>query len=223
LNRIVAGVLGLTAALVLAGAGLATATTTLGSISIPGDATGNRCQPGYVLAQAHSDPSTPFTVPGPGTITQWQVNSINAGAGAPVTFVVLRPATLSMSVVGVDARTLPDPLPPGDNAVSYTPATPIPVAGGETLGLYTSDTSFYCQWHGVNTIPAANDLVGLTAPVPPATGQNLAVFRTSDASYRMNLAATFTPPAKKKCRKHKKKHKRFAEAAKKKCKKKKKR
>jgi hypothetical protein len=216
----------LTTAIFLALLSVAHADTMLGSTAIPTPGTGNKCQPDSVFFQDASDPSTPFTVPGAGTITEWRVNTIDAAPATAVTLVVLHPGTGSMTVTGVDPRTLPDPLPSGDHVVSYAPTTPIAVTAGDALGLYTDSTSFHCEWSGAG-VPAANTLAAVNAPTAPATGQTLPVIAHSDNGYRMNLAATFASPTpapaphKKKCKK--KKHKRSAESAKKKCKKRKKR
>jgi hypothetical protein len=218
-----------TIASTLALAGIARGDTTLGSTSIPSPSTGARCQPDSVFFQDGSDPSTPFTVPTAGTITQWRVNTIDAAPATPVTLVVLRPGTGSMTVVGVDPRTLPDPLAAGDNVVAFSPPTPLAVQTGDALGLYTGNVTFNCEWNGAG-VPAAYTLAAVDAPSPPATDQTLPVVAHSGSGYRMNLAATLAPPSppapgtKKKCKKRHKKHKRSAESAKKKkCKKRKKR
>ena len=220
--RMLSGLCAATATLVLLMVGVADASTTLGSTSIPSGGSGNDCNPGAVFDQATSDPATPFTTPGAGTLTQWQVNTIDAAPNTPLTFVVLKAGSGSATVAGVDSRTLPSPLPPGDNVVTFTLPTPIAVTGGETLGLYTDSSTVYCEWSG-GSLPPADTLAAHLAPTPPAAGQSLPFYKQSGAGYRMNLAATFEPPApiiKKKCKKHKKK--RSAESAKKKCKKKKK-
>jgi hypothetical protein len=205
---------------------------TLGITSAPAEADPEACGPDRVIAQVNSDPSTPYSVPGPGTITQWQTLSSGATPDAPVTLVVLKPIGDSFSVVAADSRTIPNPAP---TVSSFTLATPIAVFGGETFGLYTdSDVDVICYFNGGAT-PAGNNLAALGAATPPAPSQTLnRIIGDSPAGYTMNLAANFVPatpapaeppapvtPQKKK-RKCKKK-KRSAEPAKKKCKKKKKR
>jgi hypothetical protein len=191
----------------------------------------NTCGPDAVIAQATSDPATPYFVPGPGTITQWQTITPDDSSGEGVSLVVLRPVGDAFTVVAVDSRTIDDPAP---DVSSFTLATPINVSGGETFGLYATGADVLCYFHGGST-PLGDTLAALDEPDPPAGGQTLERFTTdSPNGYAMNLAATFqpastappaspAPPAthKKKCKK--KKHKRSAESAKKKCKKKKKR
>jgi hypothetical protein len=214
--------------------------TTLGTTTQPALSVSEPCVPTRVIAQATSDSSVPYSVPATGTITQWQKNTVSDTPGAPVTLVVLRPAGAGFTVVGVDARTVPNPLPAGGVA-TYVLATPIAVQAGDTFGLYAG-TPVRCYWHGGST-PLAATVAVLNAPSAPAPNQTLsrAMGGDSPAGYTMRLAATFQPqapppttpttpgtpttpttPGKKKCKKHKK-HKRSASSAKKKCKKKKKR
>jgi hypothetical protein len=211
-----------TVVLVLAFAGIARASTILGSRTQPVGSSVSGCGTNSVINQVTSDPSTPYSVPATGTITQWQLNTALDTPGAPVALVVLRPAGAGFLVVGVDSRTLPNPLP-ADNVATFVLATPIPVQAGDTFGLYTnSSASVVCYWNGGAT-PLAATLARLGATSPPAPNQALSrVIGDSPGGYTMNLAATFEPPAtptKKKCKKQKK---HSASAAKKKCKKKKK-
>ena len=223
-------VCGLALALALASTGAAQATT-LGTTTQPAGSSQGGCGNG-IVNQLTSAPATPYQVPGTGTITQWQVNTDLDTPGFPVTFVVLRPVGFAgYSVVGVDARTIPDPLPAG-NIATYSLSTPIAVQAGDTLGLETdSDLDVVCYWNHGST-PLADSLVALNNTSAPVAGQTYAIADSSGGGYTMNLAATFEPPAppvtpvtpvtpKNKCKK--KKHKRSASSAKKKCKKKKKR
>jgi hypothetical protein len=175
-----------------------------------------------VIAQVTSDPSTPYSVPGTGTITQWQTNVSISTPGEPVTLLVLRPSGSSFTVVAADARVIPGAAP--GSVATFPLATPIAVTGGETLGLYTNNAEVVCYFDGGAT-PAADTLASLAELAFPAANQTLSrQSGDSPAGFTMNLAANFAPtpaaPVKKKCKKHKKK--RSAESAKKKCKKKKK-
>ena len=196
---------------------------TLGSAVQPPGSTLAACPPTGLIAQVTSDPSTPYSPPGPGTITQWQTNLSDAVSGSPLTFVVLKPVGANFNVVGTDSRTVPAGAG-GGGPYTFLLASPISVSGGETIGLYTGGAPVVCYFHGGGT-PLTNTLAGLVASSPPAAGQTLSR-GTADSppGYTMNLAANFVaaPPAtpKKKCKKPKKK--RSAETAKKKCKKKKK-
>jgi hypothetical protein len=224
-------VCGLALALALTFTGAAQATT-LGTTTQPAGSGQEGCGLNGVINQLTSDPSTPYEAPGTGTITQWQINTALDTPGFPVKFVVLRPSgSLAFSVVAVDARTIPSPLPAG-NIATFTLSTPIAVQAGDTLGLYThSNLDVVCYWQNGST-PLGDSLAELDTVSAPTSGQALPITDESGGGYTMNLAATFEPaappappttpatPKKKKCKKHKKK--RSAESAKKKCKKKKK-
>jgi hypothetical protein len=205
--------------------------TTLGIPIPPMGSDPNTCMPDGVIAQATSDPATPYFVPGPGTITQWQTITPDDASGEGVSLLVLKPVGDAFNVVAVDSHTIADPAP---DVSSYTLATPIAVSGGETFGLYATGVDVLCYFDGGST-PVGNRLAGLDEPDPPAAGQTLErATGDSPSGFALNVAVTFqptssapttppTPPAtkhKKKCKK--KKHKRSAESAKKKCKKQKK-
>jgi hypothetical protein len=201
---------------------------TLGITVPPVDSFPETCfDPDVVVTQLTDDPSTPYHVPGPGTITQWQLATTDESSGEGVSLVVLKPTGAEFTVVAVDSRTIADPAP---GVSSYTPATPISVSGGETFGLIATGPDVLCYFRGGST-PHNDSLAGLAAPDPLAPGQTLARGGPdSDPGYTLNLAATFmpttspTPPKHKKKRCKKKHKKRSAESAKKKkCKKKKKR
>jgi hypothetical protein len=211
MRRIFLMVSGLTLAFAIAIAGTASGDTMLGSTSQPSGSTLHGCGTNEVVNQVTSDPSTPYSVPGSGTITQWQTFAAPDTPGAPVMLVVLRPVGASFSVVGADAQTIPNPAPA---VASYTLATPIQVSGGETLGLYTNSSgSVGCYFSGGST-PAADTLAGLGAPSQPAPGQTLnRVISDSPGGYTMNLAANFVPAptgqraaALKSCKKRAHKH-----------------
>jgi hypothetical protein len=223
---------GLTVALVLAFAGTASAETTLGTTTKPSFSLTGSCGPNRVVNQVTSDPGTPYSVPESGTVTQWQTNVEGNTLSSSLTLVVLRPVGFQFKVVGVDSRSISNSTPTA-TVSSFPLSTPIAVAAGDTLGLYSS-SSVVCYWHGGST-PNATTLAALDTMGTPAPNQTLSrAMGDSPSGYTMNLAATFVPtptaaptptPAptkKKKCKKHKKK--RSAESAKKKkCKKKKKR
>jgi hypothetical protein len=217
-----------TLALALIFAGGARADTTLGTTTQPsGSDDENGCGTDTVINQVTSDPSTPYSVPGPGSITQWQTNVSISVPGHPVTLVVLRPVGSSYTVVGADARSIPDAALP-QSIATFPLSTPVPVTSGDTFGLYTNDpAAVVCYFDGGAT-PAAASLARLDALATPAAGQTLnRAGSDSPGGFEMNLAANFVPApvspptTKKKCKKHKKK--RSADSAMKKCKKKKKR
>ena len=224
--------IGLVSAVCLGASAASAQASTLG-ISIPpaGSTLGNCPSPTGVYAQAQSDPTTPYSVPEAGTITQWQTITPDDASGEDVTLLVLKPVGAAFNVVAVDPRTIDDPAP---DVSTFTLATPITVSGGETFGLWSPDFDPVCYFNGGST-PLGNHLAGLAEPSPPpAAGQTLnRAIGDSPSGYTLNLAANFVPastptptptptPHKKKCKK--KKHKRSAESAKKKkCKKKKKR
>jgi hypothetical protein len=181
--------------LLLAVPAAASADATLGTTSQPTGSNPNPCF-GNLVAQLTSDATTPYTVPaGGGEITQWQINTAQATAGAPITFVVLRPlGGNTYSVVAADTESLPAPLP-ADNAASFTLATPISVNGGETLGLYGAQSnSPVCFWSAGST-PPGDSLIALGDGTPPNPGQTLGEITnggtpTSGPGFTLNLSAT---------------------------------
>jgi hypothetical protein len=212
----------LAVAFTIAVAGVARADTMLGSTAMPAGSTPAACS-GSVIAQTASDPSTPYTVPTPpvGPLSRWQVYVNGANPGEPVTLVVLRSTgPNTYTVVGTDTQAIPSSPPPSLIATFTVPA-PIAVSGGEILALYSPGSTFVCYFHDGAT-PAADELISLHPGGTPFANQNLAVDDSSGPNYTLNLAATLAAPAKKKCKKHKKKHSADS-AKKKKCNKKKKR
>lgn len=165
--------------------------TTLGSTTRASGASPAACGTNDVIAQVNSDPSTPYSAPGSGTITQWQINASLDSASDAVTLVVLRPVGASFTVVDVDRRTIPSPVPA---VATYTLAKPIAVSAGDTFGLYTN--SFdppACYFYGGST-PTTDTIRALTALSPPAHNQTLHRDGTdSPGGFTMNLAATFEP------------------------------
>lgn len=186
--------LALSALVSLALAGGARADVTIGSIVVDPAAVPFPCDRAQIVAQATSDPATPYTVPvGGGRILSWQTSTLDSTEGADVTLVVLAPSGLgAYRVVAVDSQTLPDPLP-ADDVASFTLPTPIAVAGGETLGLYTDASDANC-YHVGGLIPSASRLTALDAPSLPAPGQLLMpALPLSEGGYALNVATTLRP------------------------------
>ncbi|MBV9595139.1 MAG: hypothetical protein JO147_15240 [Actinobacteria bacterium] len=184
-------IVGLSCLMLFAFAASASAIT-LGITAQPNGSTESVCPASTTIAQLTQDPTSPYFVPaGGGTITQWQTLTAADNPGDPVEFVVLRPAgTGSYMVVGSDSETIPNPLPAGGVA-SYSLATPIVVAGGETLGLFSSGGGVGCFFQAGST-PSGDSLVALgDGSPPPSAGQTLTqTGPTSGAGFTMNLAAT---------------------------------
>src|SRR5262249_43467775 len=183
----------LTFAFAFALAGTASADTTLGSTSKPSGSVSSSWDGGHVYNQVTRDPGTPYSLPGAGTITQWQTNSAIDAPGASITFLVLKPVGATFTVVGVDTRSIPNPAPP---VATFSLATPMAVSGGETLGLFGPTPAVTCYFHDGAT-PAGATLAQLldpSPPSPPASGQILnRQGDDSPAHFTMNLAATFKP------------------------------
>jgi hypothetical protein len=161
---------------------------TLGITAPPSGAVAEPC--GVLAGEATSDPSTSFTVPtGGGEITQWQTYTASDTAGATLTFVVLRPTSGShYAVVGLDAVTLPNPLPT-DNIASFTPSSPIQVQAGDILALYTTDA--ICAYADGST-PADDSVFVASGVTPPTIGEGLGTSGTVGPSFIMNVAATLS-------------------------------
>jgi hypothetical protein len=180
----------LAAVVVLGFAGAADADVTIGSTGLGSTSTFACSGAADVFAEATSDPSTPYSVPaGGGQLTQWQTNTTGASPGAPITLVVLRPTGGgNYTVVGVDPKTLPSPLP-SSNIATFTLATPIAVTGGDTLGLYADGGTAICFSNGPS-VPAADTVTLLGESTTPATGQSLPSRSTSPGGHTVNVAAT---------------------------------
>lgn len=176
------------ALLALIPAGTAGAVT-LGSTTQPSGSAPSGCGPD-VIGQEKSDPSTPYAMPIGGHITQWQINTVGATAGASVKLVVLRPVSgEKYEVVGVDDRTLPAPLPAGGVA-TFALGSPIAVNAKDTLGLYAPSGGVICYFSGGSTPTDAN-LFALASSGVPATGQTLSkASSSSPGGYTMNVAVT---------------------------------
>ena len=178
----------LSAAVVLASAGTASASTTLGSTTIPAGATAGTCGTD-VIAAIDSDPSTPYTVPSAGTITQWQVNTTGDTPGSQISLAVLRATTAdNYSVIGVNVGTLPNPLPAGGIA-TFAIATPIVVASGDILAVYSA-AGATCYSSG-GSIPTDDALIGLTPTSAPTVGETLTVVGPGAPAYALAVSATF--------------------------------
>jgi uncharacterized repeat protein (TIGR01451 family) len=188
--------------------GVASADVTLGSTdqpsgSLPGDCFPNATEPtqGDTIVQATDDPSLSYTVPaGGGAITSWSNNTVGLSApGTSLTLVVLTPNSGgTYTVVGVDAETIPTSIP-GSGIVTYTPATPIKVSGGEKLALYSNDaaTGPPICWFGGGS-PAVLTLDALTTPTAPAPGQTLsqdAVTGPSPPGFQLDASAILSQSA----------------------------
>ena len=172
----------------------AASAATLGITAPPGGAGPGGC--GQLVGQYSDSASTPYLIPaGGGQITQWQTYTVSDTAGSSLTFVVLKPTGGgNYTVVGVDTRSLPNPLPT-NNIASFTLSNPIQVAAGETLALYTS-SSDVCYFYGGST-PSGDVLFGATGtPLPPTAGETVTEPSgdMSTGGYALNLAVTLVQP-----------------------------
>ncbi len=165
----------------------------LGEIVQPAASTPQPCFFSDVIVQATNDPMSPYTVPGPGVLTAWQVNPTGSTAGSPITLVVQRPVTFTAhTIVGTDPETLPTPLSTSQ-IVNFPIAHPITVNVGDTLGLWTGASSgAMCFWK-LGSTPTADTLQSLAVTGTPAAGQTLSYVADSGAGFTLNLGATFAP------------------------------
>ena len=204
--RRVSWLLGMTAVLVFALGGVASADVTLGSTTEPSGAEADQCFAGGsgsadIFAQITDDPSTPYTVPsGGGEITSWSTAIADDIASTPLTLVAVRPEGGSQyAIVGADAETLPNPLPAGGVATFTLAQHPIVVRDGDVLGLYSSDIGFdapICSWYGNNdpaSVPFDDSGITLADPTFPAAGQSVqsdATVGASGTGTMLDVAAT---------------------------------
>jgi hypothetical protein len=154
------------------------ASLVLGSTAEPSGAATGGCGGGDdVVFESASDPSTQWEVPAPGGfITAWQVDATGASSEGAETLVVFRansflPYIDGYTVIATDTETLPFTLPAGD-LVTFTVAGPIPVQGGDLLGLAGPGTGAPCTFGGGQT-PLDDYGYGLTSSVPPSAGETL--------------------------------------------------
>lgn len=109
-----------------------------------------------------SETGTSWTVPGRGLVTSWSTDVETADPGAGVSLVVLRPGVSGQTIVAVDTRTFPAPLPAGGVA-TFRPASAIAVEPGDRLGI-AGTAGAICGWRG-GAIPAGlAAVVGRAAP-----------------------------------------------------------
>lgn len=195
MRRIICRGAALAAVLALAGAGVASADTTLGNTTAPSGSTAASCNSGYVLGEPASSSSTPYALSNAGIVKQWSTNVTGATPGADIYLLVLSQSGTSLTVVGVDHETIPNPLPAGGLA-TFTINSPILAQAGDFLGLYSPDTKDSCGWTAGST--PAGDTVGLIAnpgmnPLsgPPTAGGALTLYNT--VAGEVNVAAVVAP------------------------------
>jgi len=163
-------------------AGASTSTTTLGSIVKPGNASTVPCEPTSLYGLATS---ADYVGTGGGLVTSWSVNAAGDRSGTE-TLYVLAPNGSDYTVVGSDTETIPTVIP-ADGTVTFTLASPITAASGDTFGITASGTGdVNCAW---TTAPGIDEaFVALGAA--PSVGQSIA---PADASgLQVDLAVTLT-------------------------------
>jgi hypothetical protein len=191
MHRFLYPLLGLGVTLALALPATAAADITLGTTAQPAGSSSAGCGAGGLAGQETSDPSTSDTVPAPGgQITQWQTNTTaDPAAGSALTLVVLRPNDGAYTVVAIDPEATPSPLP-ADGIATFTPPTPLPVQGGDVLGLYSFAGTPTCAWIGVSDANDRVDVFGATtAPGPGDSETPLGAV----GGYLVDVAATLVP------------------------------
>lgn len=196
LNRTQAWLSAVLTAAILGAAPAVADADTLGSVTNTTGAPTVPCVTTSVLAGQFASDPTPFIVPGPGEITQWETNQTgnSAPGGEQVGFVVLRKAAGGYDVVGSDLETLPATLPQ-NGIVTFRMANPIEVSAGDLLGLWSPATTGQplCYFGGqsliADTVVALGPLSG--SPVP---GQIIPLVTPDpEAGLLLDLAATFIP------------------------------
>jgi hypothetical protein len=125
--------------------------------------TANACSAAGIFAQSASDPSTLFTAPAGGQITQWQTNTAGETAGESVELVALTPQAGVFRVDAVDDETVPNP---AGGVATFTPASPMMVSSGDILGL-AGGTHVTCDWSGGSTpLTDVTDIFGTVSVNP---------------------------------------------------------
>ena len=199
---------------------------TIGSTAPPGAFAPSDCDAGggvrgLWMQRSVGTPGIPsYAAPFAGRITSWSSDQYGPfESGKPLTLVVVRPDGYGYKVAAVDHQVLPDPLPTIDDPVAtFQPPSPIPVAKGDVIALFSNSNSVGCYFSGTET---ATDVVSYS-PFDSQPGVGAAVPLLGNAIYyRVDVSATLDASPKPKPKRCKKKgHKRSATAAKK-CKRKK--
>ncbi len=147
------------------------------------------CLNGTVVVQEATDPAVQYVVPpGGGTITSWSIYHSSVTAGDALTFLVLRPAAGSYTVVGADPELL------GGAGVNTFPlASPIAVKGGDRLGLYhPTPGATVCYGFGPSILAADTVVQGTITTA--AVGSTLPVLSLlTPGGHLLPLSAELTP------------------------------
>jgi hypothetical protein len=182
------------------------ADTTLGTVTQPSGSTASSCPslfPNQLFVSGVQNSSTltgPYAVPSSATpeiLTQWQVNAAGATSGSQLELAVFRYSVVEdeFTVVGTDTETLNTAGLPVSDVETFTLNSPIPVEGGELIGLYLGATApgFTCYWSGGPiTATQMTDDFGLSGP--PSAGDHITPEggTTAEGSL-LNLGATVVP------------------------------
>jgi hypothetical protein len=174
------------------------ATTTIGSIVEPAGGV-NLTDCTSAVAVLGQTPSTYTVGAGGGIVTSWSVNATGDGTGTE-TLYVLAPSGSGYTVVGLDAEALPAKIPAG-GTVTFTLATPILAASGDTFGLSAtgsgSSDPVYCAW-SQGDIPASDEVFAEVG-VDPTVGQTVTPTPLSQGgplnnpNALLDLAVTLSP------------------------------
>jgi uncharacterized repeat protein (TIGR01451 family) len=184
---------------------LASADTTLGTVTQPSGSTAEACpnsSPNQVLISGTESDNTltgPYAVPSstaPEVLTQWDVNAAGASSGTQVTLVVLRYniAEDAFAIIGADSETLNATGLPASNVETFTLSSPIPVQGGDLIGLYLGATTqgLTCYWSGGSITSDQVDDYGVAGP-PSAGEQTTPVGNGGFTDSLLNIGATIVP------------------------------
>jgi hypothetical protein len=135
-----------------------------------------------VFAQTAGDPSTLYTLPAGGQITQWQTNTLDEAAGTPVDLVALTPEGGVFRVDSVDDETVPSP---AGGVATFTPASPMMVSTGDILAV-AGAAGTTCAWSGGDT--PSGDLSDVFAEVSETPGDAFSTL--ASGPFAVDLAAT---------------------------------
>jgi hypothetical protein len=177
----------LLSALVLANAGLAVPSLTVGQASPAAD---SDCSGDYVLAQTAVSAGPSYVVPS----GNWQITSWSTYAyGGQMGLIVLRPTAIpgSYTVVGAsEVQTLAS-----TNVLqTFSLDTPIAVQAGDLIGFWATDTTGGCA-----LMSALGDTYVYAGPFLSQPSVGTVISATSETNRLLNISATLTdmtlPPA----------------------------
>ncbi|WP_445148379.1 hypothetical protein [Baekduia sp. Peel2402] len=102
----------------------------------------------HVYYQPVSLPSLPSSrAPSGGSITSWSTQQFGAGdPGGTIALAIVHPTEAGITVTAYDTQLLPATI--GRDDLVFTPTRPVPIAGGDFIGIWGPDDHSGCMYSG---------------------------------------------------------------------------